>query len=160
MNLGTLTHRKGDLFAALSQNDSWTPIVVSHIVNNARQWGAGFVIPLGQFYPKAKEKYLSWSKTFGLRLGRTQIVNVSNSLVYVANMVAQDNTSVGPDFGRPLRYLALIECMKSVAKFSVGYQIWCPKFGSGIAGGDWNFIEELIKEIWIAKGINVTVFTL
>jgi hypothetical protein len=27
-------------------------------------------------------------------------------------------------------------------------EIHSPKFGSGLAGGNWNFIEELIKDIW------------
>ena len=27
-------------------------------------------------------------------------------------------------------------------------EIHCPKFGSGLAGGDWKFIEYLINDIW------------
>jgi hypothetical protein len=27
-------------------------------------------------------------------------------------------------------------------------QIHAPKFGSGLAGGNWAFIQELIKDIW------------
>jgi hypothetical protein len=31
----------------------------------------------------------------------------------------------------------------------IKYEIHAPKFGSGLAGGNWNFIENLIEDIWI-----------
>jgi hypothetical protein len=37
-------------------------------------------------------------------------------------------------------------------------QIHAPKFGSGLAGGNWNFIEELIKDIWL--NIPVMIYSL
>ena len=27
-------------------------------------------------------------------------------------------------------------------------EIHCPKFGSGLAGGNWEFIKDLIEDIW------------
>jgi hypothetical protein len=35
--------------------------------------------------------------------------------------------------------------------------ICCPKFGSLRSGGNWDFILELIEEIWLNNGIDVTV---
>jgi hypothetical protein len=35
--------------------------------------------------------------------------------------------------------------------------IICPKFGSGLAGGKWDFIEELIIDCWCKQSIDVTV---
>ena len=35
-------------------------------------------------------------------------------------------------------------------------RICCPKFGSGLAGGEWNVIENMILEIW--KDIPVYVY--
>jgi len=88
-------------------------------------------------------------------------------------MVAQ--TLGGP---KPLQYAALGACMIQVVKrnhmagnrgqFDPGYdgerhnffEIWCPKFGSGLAGGSWPHIEEMIRETWVESfGIDVTVFT-
>jgi len=37
-------------------------------------------------------------------------------------------------------------------------QIHAPLFGSGLAGGNWDFIEELINEIW--DGYDITVWQL
>jgi hypothetical protein len=33
-------------------------------------------------------------------------------------------------------------------------------FGSALAGGDWRFIEELITDCWLVRGIQVTVYYL
>jgi hypothetical protein len=35
-----------------------------------------------------------------------------------------------------------------------------PKFGSERAGGDWNEIEPLIKDLWTSQGFPVTIFFL
>ena len=34
-------------------------------------------------------------------------------------------------------------------------EIHCPKFGSGLAGGNWHFIENLIEDIWTAYFVTV-----
>lgn len=68
---------------------------------------------------------------------------------------------------RPLKYEHLITCMKSVRQMIQTVQlehgrdccIFCPKFGSGLAGGKWSFIEELIDELWLSADIDVYVHT-
>jgi len=94
-------------------------------------------------------------------LGRTQIVEVEPQ-VYVANMVAQVfYCREGLRSSRPLYYNALVICMETVAKFcgtpNPTTRILAPKFGSELAGGNWNFVEDLIYDIWIEKQIPVTV---
>jgi hypothetical protein len=37
---------------------------------------------------------------------------------------------------------------KSKTEEHNSFEIHCPKFGSGIAGGNWNFISDLIQDIW------------
>jgi hypothetical protein len=34
-------------------------------------------------------------------------------------------------------------------------EIHCPKFGSGLAGGNWAFIEDLIEDIWGKYSVTV-----
>ena len=41
---------------------------------------------------------------------------------------------------------------------SENIEIHCPKFGSGLAGGNWNFISDLIDDVW--GRYNVTVHIL
>jgi hypothetical protein len=52
--------------------------------------------------------------------------------------------------------------MKEVADKAIELQavIICPKFGAGLAGGSWLQISGLIEELWVKKGIDVTVYTI
>lgn len=135
---------QGDLFVSVQNltNDENKPaIIIPHVCNNLGAWGAGFVVPLGQHYPDAKESYLKCNKT----LGHTDIASLPNNL-FVANMIAQD----GVGGKRPLRYDALTFCMHAVRAFATEKQahIHAPLFGSGLAGGNWNFITQLILDVW------------
>ena len=146
---------KGNLFENIPEQK---PVVIAHVCNTLGKMGAGFVIPLAEHFPKVRERYLALGEW---RLGHTQIVQVENdSNIWVANMIAQQG--VGHDAaGRPpIRYVALVDCMREVARYVHNGQVICPKFGSGLAGADWSFIESLIQEIWIDAGIPVTVFEL
>jgi hypothetical protein len=67
---------------------------------------------------------------------------------------------------RPVQYVALVDCMRSVAKWihdchsDRKYEIHAPKFGAGRARGDWYIISALIEEIWCDSGIPVTIYSL
>jgi hypothetical protein len=69
-------------------------------------------------------------------------------------MISQNGT-ISPRNKRPLNYLALCRSMLSVSKYikekintDQSVQIHAPKFGSGLAGGNWGFISDLIDDIW------------
>jgi hypothetical protein len=72
-------------------------------------------------------------------------------------MIAQNGIR-SPENNRPLNYLALVKSMNSLSQYihtNTGFinknekiEIHCPKFGSGLAGGNWNFITDLINDIW------------
>jgi hypothetical protein len=147
---------KGDMFGPLLERIHRT-IVLPHIVNSKGAWGKGFVVPLGRTFPLCKEKYLEWSKDSTFGLGKTQIVDVGQN-IHVCNMVAQ--ILGGP---RPLFYNHLSRCLDDVAKFVLEQdnpEIVCPAFGSGLAGGNWKFIESLIEDCWLRNNIPVTVYYL
>jgi hypothetical protein len=167
-----INYVEGDLFANIDKIEGKT-IFIPHCCNNLPAWGQGFVVPLGNRFPKAKEFYLKWGKhipkdaaeIFGkvFDLGQTQFVKVTEidtQRVIVCNMVAQD----GVGGKRPLRYNELSSCMDSVAHEIGGRwgdekcEIHAPMFGSGLAGGNWEFIEELIKDCWLEFDIPVNVY--
>jgi hypothetical protein len=69
-------------------------------------------------------------------------------------MIAQNGT-ISPSNQRPLNYYSLCKSMSDVVSFiknkfrnDQSVEIHAPKFGCGLAGGNWNFIQELIKDIW------------
>jgi hypothetical protein len=67
-------------------------------------------------------------------------------------MIAQ-NGVISRNNSRPLNYEALVKCMSNVRDTinsldKEKIEIHCPKFGSGLAGGNWVFIEQLIEDMW------------
>ena len=151
----TITYRTKDLFTAVNGDDD---ALIVHITNNAGQWGAGFVIPLAQRYPRTKQIYDSHDSS--LELGRVCFIEAEeDSSLFVANMCAQDN--VNTTDGRRVNYGALVTCMQKVKTYCENYnitEIHAPLFGSGLAGGDWDIIEELMEYIW--DDLDVTIYQL
>jgi len=60
-----------------------------------------------------------------------------------------------PGHDIPLDYTALRLCMMKINHIFKGKHIGLPKIGAGLAGGDWNKIEQIIKEE--LKDCDVTV---
>jgi O-acetyl-ADP-ribose deacetylase (regulator of RNase III) len=119
-----------------------SPAIIAHVCNTVRAWGAGFVIPLGNAYPQAKQAYLAMSDA-DMQLGRTQFVEVGE--VTVANMIAQKGIRPSKD-GIPLRYAALHACLEEVQKRALekGCTVSMPRIGAKRGGGDWNVIKAII----------------
>ena len=98
------------------------------------------------------------------KLGQIQPVKV-NEYVTVVNMIGQ-STPGGETFQigtrkhyfPPIRYESLTECLFRVAALyqDQNVNIVGPKFGAGLAGGDWKIIEKIINEV----GLNITIYEL
>ena len=162
---------EGDLFALVKTDKDPGPTIIAHCCNDKGAFGAGFVVPLAKNFPSSKDKYLQWHTEPGLiggpqmnctgefGLGETQFVNIDDK-IFVANMVAQTLGGV-----RPLFYNHLSRCLDAVAKFEkfltdsrlYPAKIIAPAFGSGLAGGDWEIVEQLIYDSWIRRDIPVTI---
>jgi hypothetical protein len=142
-----------------------TSIIVPHVCNNANVFGAGFAAGVAKHYPIVKENYhLLGSKFLKSNLGYVQFVQVAKDDSYghrliFANMIAQ-NGIISKNNPRPLNYYALVKSMAAVNNYikqnfdeENKVQIHAPKFGSGLAGGNWHFIEDLIHDIWSATTV-------
>lgn len=134
-------------------------VIIPHVCNNINAFGAGFAKDINHFYPIVKDNYHLLGKK--QQLGHVQYITVHKDNSYgheliIANMIAQNGLK-SPKNRRPLNYYALAYCMSNVSAFiknriatdnTAKYEIHCPKFGSGLAGGNWNFIVNLIEDIW------------
>jgi O-acetyl-ADP-ribose deacetylase (regulator of RNase III) len=158
-----INYIEGDLFDYVPNSDDEV-VVICHVCNNIKAWGAGFVIPLAKKYPEARQAYLEMPTQ---NLGEVGFVFTEDEKVVVANMIGQEG--VGPKFEDnrlipPIRYEALKKCMEqvlrivNVLKEQKKVSIACPLFGSGLAGGSWDVISKMIEEIWHDN--NVTVYYL
>lgn len=162
MNKGRLVCVKGDACEP-QRIDPKETVVIPHCCNDEGKWGAGFVLALSKKWTEPERIYRHFCERNSRLpiLGRTNII-ICETDVIVANMIAQDGT-VGKDNPKPIKYKALVNCMADVAAFIQHYdkppvRIHCCKFGSDLAGGTWNFIVELIDELWLSQGIDVIVY--
>jgi hypothetical protein len=159
----------GDLFdyinSYINQGNNGSSIIVPHVCNNIDSFGAGFAGAVAKHYPSVKENYHLLGNSFlKNNLGYTQFVEVAKDKTYghkliFANMIAQ-NGIIAHNNPRPLHYGALVRSMILVNQFiqqnfdaTNPVQIHAPKFGCGLAGGNWNFIEDLIRDVWSKQPI-------
>jgi len=137
--------------------------VVAHVCNDIGAWGRGVSGAIGARWPLAEKAYRS-KRSEGYRRGTNIDVAVSthDGGLSVCNMVAQRGI-VGPGNPHPLDYDALEACMKDLADYLDHrlqiVTIHAPKFGSGLARGNWPRIEEMINQHWIDRGYPVFVYT-
>lgn len=136
--------------------------LIIHVCNDIGAWGAGFVLAVTKRWKKPEDEYKKWfrGKT-GFKLGEIQNVDVQSDTT-VVNMVAQHDLGKDEDGQIPLRYDALETCLDKVGELAIktGSSIHAPRFGAGLAGGEWSKIETLIVERLIRRGINVTIYDL
>jgi hypothetical protein len=156
-----------DLFSSVKERinagNTGATIIVPHVCNNIDLFGAGFASDVATNYPIVKENYHLLGKNFlKANLGYSQFVQVSENKtykhkLYIVNMIAQNGIK-SHNNTRPLNYFALAKSMSKISQhitMNTGFlnktekvEIHCPKFGSGLAGGDWDFITDLIEDIW------------
>jgi len=147
-------------------------VFIPHVCNNVDAFGAGFAAQVAEKYPIVKADYHMLGKTFlKNNLGHAQIIKVFEDekyrhKLYFVNMIAQ-NGLINKSNPRPINYAALVRSMINLSSFihnNTGFlnntenvEIHCPKFGSGLAGGNWNFVSDLIEDVWSSKFL-VTVY--
>jgi O-acetyl-ADP-ribose deacetylase (regulator of RNase III) len=121
--------------------------VIAHICNDIGAWGAGFVLALSKKWKHPENVYKSCYRS-GLVLGDIQIATVAQDIV-VINMIAQSGiyTKLNDKNLPPIRYDALERCLEKVNQYCIDYNatLHAPRFGAGLAGGDWNEIEKIIN---------------
>lgn len=159
---------KGDLFDNIEQivraGNNGSSVIVPHVCNNIDLFGAGFAAETARHYPIVKENYHLLGKSFlQNNLGYVQFVEVLSDKKYehklvFANMIAQRGIINKTSNPRPLNYLALVKSMVGVSQyisknFDGDVQIHAPKFGCGLAGGNWKFVEELVNDIWVQQSV-------
>ena len=129
--------------------------IIVHCCNDIGAWGAGFVKALSRKWLKPETLYRAKSNYV---LGNVDMVLVEKDIV-VANMIGQHGIGVDEDGNAPVRYSAIAQGLKLINERALHLEatIHCPRFGSDLAGGDWEVIERLIME---TITVPVTVYDL
>jgi hypothetical protein len=151
---------------------------IAHCCNDIGAWGAGFVLALSQNLSQIPElRYKQWhqygNNALGtghapFKLGNVQFAAVNPELV-VCNIIGQHG--VGKSLlGRrpPVRYEALrrgfdeihdkMQVVSEVMNQTVS--LHCPRLGCGLAGGNWNRIEQILNAVFYTGSIDVYVYDL
>lgn len=169
-NVTNIRYSKENIFDVLSQRVSakslGSTVIVPHVCNNVGGFGAGFAGDVAKYYPEVKINFHMLGNA--PKLGHVQYVKVFehkeyNHEIIFANMIAQ-NGLIGASNPRPLNYVALSYCMSNIGNYIKNYiqfdptknvEIHAPKFGSGLSGGNWNFIKNLIEDAWAKYSVYI-----
>eukprot|EP00746_Dinoflagellata_sp_MGD_P112156 gnl/MRDRNA2_/MRDRNA2_49116_c0_seq1.p1 gnl/MRDRNA2_/MRDRNA2_49116_c0~~gnl/MRDRNA2_/MRDRNA2_49116_c0_seq1.p1 ORF type:complete len:587 (+),score=114.43 gnl/MRDRNA2_/MRDRNA2_49116_c0_seq1:77-1837(+) len=119
--------------------------IITHVCNDRGRWGKGFVMAISRKWPEAARMYRQWYKAGGkegFALGAVQLIELNPSLT-LANMIGQNGIKTGSK-GPPVRYDAIGEALMAVSAHAVseGASIHMPLIGTGLAGGEWQQIED------------------
>lgn len=135
-----MKYKKGDVIKA--SKEKICNVIIPHICNDIKKWGAGFVLAISKEWKKPEQLFRSTN----LKLGEVQFIQVTNKII-IANMIAQHGIR-HKNNKTPIRYDNLRSALIKVNKKAIKTNsiIMAPKFGSGLAGGNWNFIEQIIKD--------------
>lgn len=160
---------KGDATRPVGEGNK----IIVHINNDLGGWGSGFVVAVSKRWKEPELSYREWHKnadTNDFALGAVKFIKVEDD-IYVANMIGQHGflrairgriVDIQQDAAPPIRYEAVREALKKVCAFAKKNKatVHGPRFGAGLAGGDWTEIEKLINEELISQGIDVTIYDL
>lgn len=143
--LNNITYIVGDATSPVGEGYK----IIAHIVNDMSIWGGGFVLSISRKWKKPESEYRRKSS---YELGTVDYITVEreeNNIIIVANMVAQHSIGLNENKDIPLRYSALVDCLRQLNNAAVSHNatIHMPRIGSGLAGGNWFVIEQIIREI-------------
>lgn len=136
---------------------------IVHICNDAGGWGAGFVLSVSRRWTLPEAAYRSYARSCltrdeSMELGALQLVKVEEDL-WVVNLIGQVRPKIDDNIP-PIRYLAIWKGLDRIRKKAQqhGASVHMPRIGCGLAGGDWDSIEPMIRKQLSAFGIQVTVY--
>jgi O-acetyl-ADP-ribose deacetylase (regulator of RNase III) len=134
--------------------------IIPHICNDIGGWGKGFVLAISKRWKDPELQYKEWYKSKeNFELGQIQLVSVTDAIT-IANIIGQRDIKKGKDGTPPIRYDAVKKGINKVAKHAkeINASIHMPRIGCGLAGGNWEEIEAIIKDELTSQGIPVFVY--
>lgn len=136
-----INYVKGDATKPIGDGNK----IIPHCCNDENRWGAGFVLAISKRWYAPE---LAYRKRKNYNLGDVDFIRVENDII-IANMIAQKGIKCDENGIPPIRYDALRTALIEVNQHAIltGSSIHAPRFGAGLAGGDWNIIESIIKEV-------------
>ena len=135
---------KGDILEA-------PEFIIAHGCNAQGVMGSGVAAAIRGKYPNAYNVYSAYHKNENLTMGNVvwSFPDVPAEPI-VGNCITQE--FFGGDGKKYVDYYALRKCMQKLDALAYAMDfpaVALPKIGAGLAGGDWDIIEEIIEESFI-----------
>lgn len=141
-----------------------TPLkYIAHGVNCQNAMGSGVAKALFDKWPQVKEQYHSFMNE-GMNSGRSpkdflgtyqERIEVEPDK-FVINLFTQLN--YGYDGKRYVNYNAILTSLRlSIYRYDIK-QMAIPKIGCGLAGGDWNFLEQILTDAFLDWDVELWVY--
>lgn len=134
---------------------------ICHCVNCQGKMGSGVAKSLKEKYPLIYNAYCDFVKKNGIGknlLGKIQVVEVITNNINIVNMFCQEY--YGYDGKKYVSYDAIAVAFNNLCEYILtnninrDITICIPfKFGSGLAGGNWNIVKEIIVQTLITYEI-------
>jgi len=164
-----LEYRIGDLIEAGRNGDV---MVIAHCCNCQVNMGSGIAPQIRLAFPWAWEADQETEKADPKKLGSFSVgdpyATGYNDGPMVYNLYGQFGYGKRKYGGRDLNYDALYDALAGMTKDLYGLDkgdheelpVGLPMLGAGLAGGDWDIIEMMIKKTLVAAGYHVIIYKL
>ena len=135
---------------------------IVHVCNDIGKWGRGFVLAVSRRWPEPERVFkASFKSGTDSRLGDVQFVPVDPGIT-VANIIGQHGIASRAGGTPPVRYDAIRLGLNAVATRALKMQssVHMPRIGCGLAGGEWQVVEQIISSTLADAGVDVFVYDL
>lgn len=164
-----LKYKVGDLIQAATDGEV---MAIAHCCNCQVNMGSGIAPQIRLAFPWAWEADQETERGDRQKLGTFSLGDPwetgydEGPLVY--NLYGQFGYGKRRYGGRDLNYNALYDALSLMAqdlrRYDKGeneaFPVGLPMLGAGLAGGDWDIIEMMIKKTLVAAGFDVTIYKL
>ena len=159
--MGKIIHKIGDV---ISSNGG----MLTHSVNSAGAYGAGCAKQIRAAFPHAYEAYIYKYRRTGWKVGDVQFVHPPNlnsdptKTIYdtiIANCCTQHYYGRSRDYND---YGAFHTVFHTVLSYAVELglsHIAAPRMGSGLAGGSWNRIESILRDVIANYDVDAHIYS-
>lgn len=144
-----ITTKQMNVIVAAKEASKKSKVILAHGENNIGLHGAGFAKFLTKEYPQNGKKF-----EFDCRKGNVDLGDISwyeEDNMVIANCITQDGIRSKRN-PVPFSYKAFRESIEKLKDGALEKQIkkiYMPKIGSGLAGGDWEKIYEIIEDVFL-----------
>ena len=154
--MGKIIHREGDVVKCQST-------ILAHSTNAMGAYGAGVAKAIREAFPHAYEAYIYKYRRTGWKVGDVQFVHAPKGAAYstiIANCCTQHYYGRCRDYNDYGAFHTVFHTVLSYAQELGLSHIAAPRMGSGLAGGSWDRIESILRDVIANYDVDAHIYSL